>query len=65
MTSKPDRRICGTCKYWNGARVNISDKSGNPKIQINDEKAKCLCDVSNFFNQMREKSQSCVKYTQI
>ena len=68
MTSKTERKICGTCEYWCGKREPVFDKDGKPKIRIDDSLGLCMNEDSKFTDQKRKKDACCKcfsKWTEI
>lgn len=63
MTSKADRKMCGTCMYWNGSREGFIDKD-KPKVAIFDECGVCECFASSMSGHSRRKELSCKEYLQ-
>ena len=59
MESKIERKICGTCIYWNGNRELLRDK---PKVAILDEFGVCECPVSSKSGETRKKNAICIAY---
>ncbi len=63
MRSKTDRRMCGTCEFWNGVRQPIFDEHGNPKIEIHSEQGICECSLSSFEGGQRRRDLCCKCYS--
>lgn len=61
MESKVERKICGTCMYWNGRREPVE---GKPKIAILDECGICQNPVSSKSGESRKKDAKCKEYLQ-
>ena len=62
MVSKIDRKICGTCYYWNGNREIMTD--GKLRVAIFDEFGKCECPISSKSGEVRRKDLNCMRYEQ-
>lgn len=61
--SKTDRKICGTCEFWNGDRNPTFDKNGKPKVQINSKIGECENPNSRFHMDDRENDRNCKYYS--
>jgi len=56
MESKIDRKICGTCIYWDGQREK---PSGKDKVAILGEYGICQCPISSKSGENRKKHLVC------
>ena len=59
MESKIDRKICGTCIYWNGHREIVARKN---KVAILDESGVCRSLISSKSGEERRKDLCCKCY---
>lgn len=59
MESKIDRKICGTCAYWNGHREILLEKR---KVAIISEAGICQCPISSKSGEVRKKDLVCKSY---
>lgn len=59
MESKIDRKICGTCAYWEGNREILPQKN---KVAILDEEGICQCSISSKSGEVRRKDRFCKCY---
>ena len=59
MESKVERKICGTCIFWNGSRELLQNKR---KVAILDEYGTCACPVSSKHGEIRKKDAQCKVY---
>lgn len=62
MESKIDRKMCGTCMYWDGHRELLLHKN---KVAILDEIGVCQCPISSKSGEARKKDLSCKCYDKI
>lgn len=61
--SKTDRKMCGTCEYWNGDREPVFNEKGIPKIQINTDEGFCEKQGSRFLDELRKYDLRCKCYS--
>lgn len=59
MESKIDRKICGTCIYWDGQREKLPNKN---RVAILDESGVCQCPISSKSGESRKKHLLCKHY---
>ena len=59
MESKIDRKMCGTCVYWNAHRELLPNKN---KVAILDDMGICQCPISSKSGELRKKELNCKSY---